>query len=561
MTVRKYPDKRSFPRHRANIDIDLIISGKQFRARLFDFSLDGLGVLIKDARNLGFPLVHAAIKDIGMDADGETRWTRTISEGVLAGIHLLGHMKGMLGIHRLSDVLLGLKRRGKTGILEVEAGSAVTSIYLKRGEVILPASKQEQYSVCEPFLESGRINADQYDRALEAAKETGKRHSTVLVEMGYVTVSELADGIRAEAERVMLDLFACGQGRFIFKDDSLPDSEVIALRVDVENLVCEGIRKIREVERIRSGAPPMDAVLHFVVDPSRVAKGTLLNGDDKKVLPLINGRRTVRDILSLSPLDEIETLRSVCVLHNLQIIESAENSDASEDKSAGQKKSGTAVDPVFAERIEQMYRELKSLNYYGVFNVSKAASAGEIKRAYHRMAKEFHPDRYLNIESDSMREKLHAIFSHISEAYRELIAGPKTAPESSSPPVGEASRGEYNKTLAMARFKEGMQFYSSGKYEQAATVLGQAVYLNDAEPEYHYSYAMALLRNKKVKPAEEALRKASQRDPFNSKYVTELGHIYLELGFHARAKSAFERALKYNASDERALEGMQRLKS
>jgi len=560
MAAPEYADKRSFPRHRAHLDFDLVISGKPFRARLIDFSLDGLGLLIKDAPNLGSPIVHVTINDIGIDADGETRWTRTISGGVRAGFHLLGPIKGMLGLHRLSDILLGLKKTEKTGALEIEAGSAVNRIYLKRGDVILPASKQEHYTVCEILLESGKINPDQYNRSLEAAKKTGKRHSTVLVEMGYITAAELAEGVRTEAERIMLDLFNLGQGNFIFRDDSLPHSEVIALKFDIESLVYRGTKEIREVDQMRSGCPPLASVLYFVVDPSRVAKGTLLGEDDKKVLSLIDGKRTVKDIISLSPLGEIETLRTICVLHNLQIIEGAEDSDM--DASAGAKgtrKSPEAeIAPAFAERIERIYREVKSLDCYGVLEVSKNASVSEIKRAYHKMAKEFHPDRYLHIESDSIKEKLHAIFSYISEAYRELT-GPTTVPRNSSSPGEEVSRGEYNKNLAITRFKEGMRFYSSGQYEQAATLFGQAVYLNDSDPEYHYCYGMSLFRNKKMKPAEEAFRKAAQLDPYNSKYVTELGYIYLELGFRARAKSAFEKALKYNSSDERAMEGMRRL--
>ncbi len=560
MAMPEYPDKRSFPRHRAHLDFDLIISGKPFRSRLFDFSLDGLGIFIKDAPNLGFPIVHVTISDIGVDADGETRWTRTISGGVLAGIRLLGHIRGMLGLHRLSDIFLGLKRTGKTGVLEIEAGSVINRIYLKRGDVILPASQQEHVNVCEILLESGKISPDQYNKSLEAAKKTGKRHSTVLVEMGYITVSELAEGVRTEAERIMLDLFNLEQGNFVFRDDSLPHNEVIALKFNVESLVYHGIKKIREAGRIRSGCPSLPSVLYLIVDPARVGREALLDGDDKKVLSLINGKRTVRDILSLSPLGEIETLRTICMLHNLQIIESAENSDndASADKNATQKRSKAEIDPAFAERVEQIYREAKSSDYYGVLDVSKDASAAEIKRAYHRMAKEFHPDRYLNIESDSLREQLHAIFSYISEAYREL-SGPGTVPRTS--PGEEVSRGKYNKNLALARFKEGKRLFFSGQHEEAATLFGQAVYLDDSAPEYHYFYALALLNNKRMKPAEESLRKASQLDPFNSKYVAELGHIYLELGFQARAKSAFEKALKYNPSDERAMEGMRRLTS
>ncbi len=540
----------------------MIVAGKPVKARLIDFSLDGLGVFIKGVAHLGSPVVRVTISDIGIDAEGEARWTRAISGGLLAGIHIVGPLKGKLGLHRLSDILLGVQRTAKSGVLEIEADSATHRVYFRRGDVVLPASKQEHYNACEILRESGKITLDQYNRSLDVATRTGKRQSIVLVELGYITAAELAEGVRSEAERGMLDLFSLREGNFIFRDDPLPRSEVVALKFNVESLIYRGVRNIQDGDHIRSGCPPLNAVLYFIVDPFRVAKGTLLGEDDKKVLSLIDGKRAVRDIVSLSPLGERETLRTILVLHNLQIVEGVEDSgvDAATGEKDIQKNADAGIDPAFVERIERFYRELKSVDYYGVLDVSRGASLSEIKRAYHRMAKEFHPDRYLNIGSDPIKEKLHAIFSYISEAYRELT-GSAAAPGNSSPPGEETSRGEYNRDLALARFKEGMRFYAAGKYELAATLLGQAVYLNDSDPEYHYCYGMSLFRNKKMKPAEESLRKASRLDPFNSKYIAELGHVYLELGFSARAKNAFDKALKYNPSDERALEGMRKIRA
>ncbi len=221
-----------------------------------------------------------------------------------------------------------------------------------------------------------------------------------------------------------------------------------------------------------------------------------------------------------------------------------------------QRESG--VDPVFAERIEKLYREYKSLDYYRVLEVGKEASVAEIKRAYHRMAKEFHPDRYLHIRSDSLREKLHSIFSYINEAYRELTS-PRNFSRGTSVSKESETRHAYNKSLAKARFVEGRRSFGRGEYEQAATLFGQAVYLDESVAEYHYSYGMALLRKNEMKPAEESIKKAAHLDPDNSKYLTELGYIYLELGFRARARSTFEKALRCDPSDERALDGLKKL--
>jgi Flp pilus assembly protein TadD len=68
---------------------------------------------------------------------------------------------------------------------------------------------------------------------------------------------------------------------------------------------------------------------------------------------------------------------------------------------------------------------------------------------------------------------------------------------------------------------------------------------------------MSLAKCKKFREAQDAINKALKLDPFNSSYTAELGHIYLELGFNARAKAAFEKAIQLDPSNKRAAEGLQ----
>ena len=60
---------------------------------------------------------------------------------------------------------------------------------------------------------------------------------------------------------------------------------------------------------------------------------------------------------------------------------------------------------------------MKYKDYYGLFGVSKTASAEEIKRAYRVLAKQYHPDT--NIGNVEAEEK----FKEINEAY-EVLSNP-----------------------------------------------------------------------------------------------------------------------------------------
>jgi tetratricopeptide (TPR) repeat protein len=219
---------------------------------------------------------------------------------------------------------------------------------------------------------------------------------------------------------------------------------------------------------------------------------------------------------------------------------------------------GKAVDPELSEKIDKLYREHKTLGYQGVLGLHPNASSAEIKHAYHAMAKEYHPDRYLLlIQDQELKEKLNVIFAYINEAYRALS---RSGSISQQQPQASADQPESpftkNKTMAQGKYRQGRESLRNQEYGNAMTFLGQAVYLDASVPDYHYYYGITLLKHKKIKEAEASIRKALQLSPLNADYFAELGHIYLKLGFMTRAKNTFDKALKINPSQADAAEGM-----
>ena len=67
-----------------------------------------------------------------------------------------------------------------------------------------------------------------------------------------------------------------------------------------------------------------------------------------------------------------------------------------------------------------------SLNFYEMLGVSKTASSDEIKKAYRKLAKKYHPDRNDSAEASEN-------FKKVSEAY-EVLSDPKKRSEYDNPP-------------------------------------------------------------------------------------------------------------------------------
>ena len=555
-------DRRRFKRYRRKSESRLTFKGEFFEADTVDYSLGGVGLSIRNIPPLtSGSLVDLKIEDLNLDIDGSIVWSQKTDSHLRIGIERKS-ISGLLKHYPLSDVLLDIQRSEKNGVLEIRSGSVSKRIYFKNGVIVFATSNKEEDRLGEVLLKAGKITVDQYYQSVEIMKKTEKRQGTILVELGYLNPEDLIWGVRLQVEEIILSLFLWEDGEFVFLEGPLPSDEVITLKLSAATFIYRGIKRIKNLTHIKNAIPHLDTILYYSTDPMNLFQDVTLNKTDKDILSLIDGRRNIQMILSISPLDNFHTTKILCALLSTRIIE-IRDAEVLEDKTVEEIIKGPEiyVDSAFVEKIENLYRRRENLDYYEILGIKKLATLDKIKNSYYKAAKEFHPDRHFYLPSDTLRNKLNTLFSHLTQAYKTL-SDPDMRKEYDQRLLIRPARLERNNAeKARARFAEGKEILRKRSYTEAAELFGQAVYLDSSVADYHFYLGLSLGKKKKLREAEKALRQALKIEPFKADYIAELGHIYLQLGFKLRAQNTFEKAIRIDQNNERAAEGLRKVRN
>jgi curved DNA-binding protein CbpA len=561
-------DKRHFRRCLSASDFTLKFRKKYFKAKMINYSPDGIGAVIEDIAPVGKgDVVEIIAEDPEVSTFGEIVWSLIDKSLLRFGVKNVGRMEGLTKDYGLADILIGLQRSNRTGILTVGSGDIVKRIYIRNGDMIFSASNQDEDRLGDILLRKEKINKDQYDQSVIEMKRTGQRQGMIFVRFGYLSPDELVSAVQHQVEHIIESLFALEDGRFAFKEMPLPTEEVITLKLSAANLIYRGIKKINSVSRIQKELPSVDSALNFSANPLDLFQDLRLDEAGKKIMSRIDGKTSIEDIISFTQLGSFEALKTIYALLSIGTVELQNDRAASVEmpeevvKEIRKEERKIITDAKVKEMIEDMHSKCERLGHYGVLRVKDHASVADIKAAYYKAAKKYHPDMHFHhLADDTLKDKLGDIFSYVYEAYSTL-SNPEKRREYDKIMTIKPAKLRAVQDRARAAFEEGKNQLRKNNHLDAERFFGQAAYFDATTADYHYYYGLTLTRLNKFKEAEGAFESARRLEPHNAHYLSELGFVYLALSYPARARGLFEKSLSISPDNVRAAEGLKKIKA
>ncbi len=478
-------------------------------------------------------------------------------------------LKGNLKETSLPKLLVRINRERLTGTLKVSTDLFEKKLYFISGDLIFASSNYEDDRLGEFLLKIGKINIQQYEKSVELLKKTGKRQGAIMVELGYLTPKELFWSVKQQVQEIVFSLFQLEEGEFQFLEGEIPSEEVITLKISLGDLLYQGVKRIDNWTRIQREMPPLERVLRISNDRASLFQEINLPKDDREVLSLVDGKRTIRDILGASSQGSFPALKTLYVLYSIGILEEAtdaEHTETSAEAIAGSESSGPDKDEErevpeeirgFYEEVQGLYERLSSLSAHELLGITSDSPFEEAKKQYYRLAKKYHPDRYVKYQVPELNRMLTDLFDAITKAYDSIKDGKPYAREVEPVKEEEKPVEVPPEVQALRQYKRALKELRAGDFWVAAEALRWATRLDPKEPKYWFYLSKALSNiPKRLKHAEEALLEAIKLDRFNPEYYAELGQIYLKGGMKKRARRQFQKALELDSKNSTALEGL-----
>jgi curved DNA-binding protein CbpA len=542
-------------------------------------------------------------------------------------------MKGSLAEGVLPGLLRSLYVSRKSGRLRFLQAGATRSVRFHKGHIVSAESSVTQERMGEVMVEHQLLSADDLARATEIIVRDHKRLGAVLRELGLLDDAKLQDALAVQVHDVLLKVFSEPTGEFEFEDtgDETVGLDDVTLKVSTGELILEAVDRVRNPDVVRRSLGDLNRVLALSTDPLLRFQKVTLTPTDGYILSRVDGIMSANEILKMLGLPEEDVCRSLLGLLSTGIVEfrparpaptapsartaapppvvapppaappptpptaSAPPPAAPPRPAAPPAIASVAPPPVVvvppvapappaapvkAESVEDRRREIleawtgRARSHHDVLGIPASATAAQVKEAYFRLARRFHPDVHTDPSLSDLRDKLEAIFIRIGQAYQALkdvktkavppalaetkpaqptanaAPQPSQQPQAPPPPDPLQEKRAVREALAKADV-----LFLADKFWDAIQLLEKVAGLGD-EPyasRVRVLLAKCYMKNPNwIRRAEEQLNLVLAKQPNNVDATYVLANIYKAGGLKSRAITLLQKVLKLKPEHEEA---------
>lgn len=202
------------------------------------------------------------------------------------------------------------------------AGEERAKIAFNKGKLVYASFSEQDGGLVAVLNKAGKLTDAQAKFLKERAKNTSDKALAMrLIGAKYVTQSDIVSCIKQHILDVVYNLMTWAEGPFRFDDDATPNRDQILIPIDLEPVIIEGSRHLKQVEEINAVIDDLDMALRFPPNPKEKFKGINLGVDEWKVVSYVNPKNTIRQIMKVLNMSEPDIKKVIFALHQAGLVE------------------------------------------------------------------------------------------------------------------------------------------------------------------------------------------------------------------------------------------------
>jgi tetratricopeptide (TPR) repeat protein len=500
-------------------------------------------------------------------------------------LHTLEHQKlkplatGTLAKTPFANILIYVLEKKLHGTLQIKNTSDEVSIYFRDGKPAKVHTSRPSKRLGEILQEMGKITPAQLTKSLDEVKRSGELHGQVLVRLGFIDTAELVAGITEQMTHKMITGFIIKDASFAFYQGhdllSTASSELISL--ETSTLIMIGLRIYGSKININPVVGTLRDKAFFISDTAIIEKFGFNRTERRLTNKLLNEPVTLLQLKDWPDVDN-DTIKKVLyvLIMTKSITVIAPDQIEETRKSIPEVNISSTVPPPAAatqkvhlpeivkirEEIRKLATELPTRNYYEMLGVSTDASSSEIRTAFFRLAKKFHPDKASKEGLEDLKDTFAYVFTNLSEAHstltdfdakenydKKLAAGSHQTAKINDPEEESEEDAEVRRILeSSVLFQKAMVILKQNKLEQALAMVEQAHNSCPDEAEYSAGYAYLQVMLGKTEPEKQIriFRDAAKDSPKSENVHLFFAKVLHKAGKDGEAKEEFRKVLEIN---------------
>ncbi|MFC1824437.1 DUF4388 domain-containing protein [Thermodesulfobacteriota bacterium] len=221
----------------------------------------------------------------------------------------------------LSHLLLKLHQDHATGIVSVKDNRRAMKVYIKEGHIVFADGIDADSKLIKQIASKKNLAQSQLEELSGIKEKDPQSLGKILIEKKLITQSLWEKFLELKVKQVLSAAILMENADIGYSDSALSILPINFIDYNLIQLLLDTLRGIKNIDRLEQRIEGDDAVFGVSADAEELETNIQLSPFELSLYSLIDGRRTVEEIVSTSELDREAALRIFHLLLCLGLVE------------------------------------------------------------------------------------------------------------------------------------------------------------------------------------------------------------------------------------------------